>query len=232
MLWEQKNKPSNLMFRVIRSELTAMCQGGNRCAYCEDAPADEIEHFKPKSIFPSQCFVWENYLYACGICNLAKSNQFAVFPGLQADFIEIPKNWAETNDDEPTGDPSLINPRAENPLDFLFLDIQHKSFHFAPLPDEIQDPQGFKKAEYTAKVLKLNDRDYLVSARRNAYTALKAMLENYVRNREADPTAASTIYSTITTFNHQTVWQEMKRQKDFIPALRPLFESAPEALWW
>lgn len=44
-----------------------------KCAYCEAVvshnQAPPIEHFKPKSRFPSLCFAWDNLLWACGKCN-------------------------------------------------------------------------------------------------------------------------------------------------------------------
>ncbi|CRX47364.1 TPA: hypothetical protein PXJ58_000564 [Yersinia enterocolitica] len=45
-----------------------------KCAFCECLPEDgggyiQVEHFHPKSIYPNECFSWENFLPSCGICN-------------------------------------------------------------------------------------------------------------------------------------------------------------------
>src|SRR5437764_1421089 len=73
-LFKSRNKASNRAFQVVRSKLHEMCSGARRCCYCEDSCADEVEHVRPKSLYPEYVFVWENYLYACGPCNGPKNN--------------------------------------------------------------------------------------------------------------------------------------------------------------
>ena len=50
--------------------------GARRCGYCEDSDGDEIEHIKPRDLYPEKTFAWENYLLACGQCNRSKSSRF------------------------------------------------------------------------------------------------------------------------------------------------------------
>lgn len=49
-----------------------------KCAFCECKPAEggniEVEHFRPKSIYPKLTFEWDNFLPSCRKCNLSKSN--------------------------------------------------------------------------------------------------------------------------------------------------------------
>jgi uncharacterized protein (TIGR02646 family) len=51
-----------------------------KCTYCEgpiNAPrAAHVEHFKPKTLFPSQAYEWTNYFLGCAGCNGAKSNKW------------------------------------------------------------------------------------------------------------------------------------------------------------
>lgn len=51
-----------------------------KCAYCETpinaSHSGQVEHFKPKSIFPSLAYDWGNYLLGCGGCNGAKSDKW------------------------------------------------------------------------------------------------------------------------------------------------------------
>ena len=51
-----------------------------QCAYCECAFNDEgvaqVEHFRPKSLFPLSAYDWDNYLLACGGCNRPKSDKW------------------------------------------------------------------------------------------------------------------------------------------------------------
>src|SRR5437016_3624190 len=63
------NISSREPFKTIHNTLTALCCGARRCMYCEDSCADEVEHFRPKDLYPEACFVWENYLFSCGRCN-------------------------------------------------------------------------------------------------------------------------------------------------------------------
>ena len=50
------------------------------CAYCEgkfdDTSYAQIDHFKPKSLFPELCFDYNNMNYSCEKCNNYKSNKF------------------------------------------------------------------------------------------------------------------------------------------------------------
>ena len=77
-LWDSK---SATRFKEIRAVLTCMCVGIRRCSYCEDSVADEVEHIKPKDLYPGAVFDWSNYLYACGNCNGPKNNNYAVIDG-------------------------------------------------------------------------------------------------------------------------------------------------------
>jgi len=86
-----KSRTDNQAFREIRSNLSAACGKRQRCCYCEDCLGTDIEHFHPKSLYPDQAFVWENYLYACTRCNRLKSNKFAVFQGNSNGYADIQK---------------------------------------------------------------------------------------------------------------------------------------------
>lgn len=48
-----------------------------KCAFCEAKPAEsgniEVEHFKPKSLYPDLAFDWDNFLPVCRKCNGSKS---------------------------------------------------------------------------------------------------------------------------------------------------------------
>jgi len=122
-----KNTRSNPAFQVVRSALTQMHGELIRCAYCEDSVADEVEHIYPKDLYPERVFVWENYTYACGPCNGPKSNRFAIFLATDGSEVDIsppkrkPQGWIPAR--PPKGDALLIDPRNENPLDFLWLDL-------------------------------------------------------------------------------------------------------------
>src|SRR5690242_775517 len=64
--FKQYNRRENPTFAEVRRTLDEMCSGACRCMYCEDSAADEVEHHRPKNLYPDRVFLWENYLYACG----------------------------------------------------------------------------------------------------------------------------------------------------------------------
>ncbi len=244
-LWNLRNKKGNATFDEVKKMLTDMCVGARRCSYCEDSVADEVEHIHPKNIYPDKAFEWENYLYACGPCNGPKNNKFAIFRTDNDAFEDItpPRTRGYIPIEPIPGNSVLINPRVENPLEFLFLDIMGNpaTFRFSELPT--LNAKDKRRAEYTLKdILRLNEREYLVEAREIAFDNYLSRLSRY-RTRKlvgANNTELQKIKVGIQKEAHPTVWAEMKRQyKNFpqamqqrIPELWQLFEDIPEALTW
>lgn len=70
--------PKWRQWKSIKKGLLATSR--NKCSYCESGSgADQwgqVEHFHPKSLFPTQAYEWGNYLYSCEICNVTKSNKW------------------------------------------------------------------------------------------------------------------------------------------------------------
>src|SRR5947209_3962867 len=64
-LFSNYNRNTNSAFRVVRLKLVEMCSGARRCCYCEDSFANQVEHIKPKDLYPGETFKWRNYVYAC-----------------------------------------------------------------------------------------------------------------------------------------------------------------------
>ena len=73
-LFAARNTKGDAVFDVVKATLEQMCAGARRCAYCEDSMADEVEHVRPKDLYPEVVFAWANYVYACGPCNGPKSS--------------------------------------------------------------------------------------------------------------------------------------------------------------
>ena len=162
-LFDRYNRRDNRVFRVVRGQLATMCSGARRCSYCEDSVGDEVEHFKPKDLYPEAVFLWENYLLACGPCNGGKNNRFSVVRGGR--LVEVTRRRGDPIRMPRSGPPAPINPRDEDPLMFLDLEIVD-TFMF--LPKEGLSEIDEARAGYTIEVLKLN-RDVLLAARREAY---------------------------------------------------------------
>lgn len=227
--FSRRNRKNNKTFREVHAALTRMCSGERRCCYCEDSQANQVEHFKPKSLYPELVFVWSNYLYACAICNPPKNSRFAVFDaaGNPRDVTRQPNAAIMP---PAKGEPVLINPRREDPTKWMQLDLLG-TFRFVPTV-----PAGsreFQRVEYTIQLLDLN-RDLLPEARERAFGDYRARLYEYIEKRDAGASAKQRkpLIEAIRTMPHPTVWFEMKRQWRKIDELKTLFTKAPEALTW
>lgn len=224
-----RNKNTNGTFVVVREKLTNMCNGSRRCMYCEDSVADEVEHFQPKDLYPEVVFAWRNYLYACGPCNGPKNNKFSVVDAGTETLVDVTRPRRALVIPPQDGQVALISPRHEDPLEYMMLDIRD-TFEFTPLANA--GTLAFLRADYTIRILDLNGRDYLVSARRNSFGAYRARLREYIQQRDAgaSPHNLTRLRSEMQQSPHPTVWAEMKRQHQHHPSLAALFRSAPEAL--
>jgi uncharacterized protein (TIGR02646 family) len=249
--WE--NRSNNAAFVEIWATLETMCVGKGICNYCENNEATDIEHIYPKSFFPEMAFVWENYLLACKTCNSHyKLDKIAVFnpPGSTTRF-DVVRGAVP-----PTKEVLMINPRTENPLDFLELNLRTGVF----LEKHASPSRAFKQAEYTIEVLALNARDALREAREaNTKTIFRKLqyavcvkeattfadLDTVVNKNEPFITLDTTrpladvqsellesIRIAITEAPHPTIWVEIKRQHASIPRIADLFARLPEALNW
>jgi uncharacterized protein (TIGR02646 family) len=230
-----RNRTNNQAFTEIRRQLSVMCREIGRCGYCEDSESYQIEHIAPKNYYPDRAFVWENFLYVCGKCNTPKRDHYAVFRSV--DGLEVHQH--EFRGRPPAGDPLLINPREEDPMEHLWLDLNN----FAFTETSLDDDESFRRADYTLRVLHLNRRDKLVKARQIAYKSYLAHLRHYVQDKTSgtyEQTHLDNIERTIRESPHPTVWREMQRQHSLIypddtpvyPTLHRLFTAAPEALTW
>jgi uncharacterized protein (TIGR02646 family) len=225
--FQQRNTAKNKTFRLVREKLHEMCSGSRRCHYCEDSCADEVEHFKPKEIYPELTFVWENYLYACGACNRRKTDKFVVFSQHTGLLIDVSRQRGSPILPPELGDPVLINPRRENPLRWMELELR-QTYMFLPAGDLSQ--HEYERARFTIELLDLN-RDVLLEARENAYSSYRARLQEYIDQRDTHQPTDQRIHA-IKRMEHPSVWFEMKRQANLLDDLRPLFRQAPEALAW
>jgi uncharacterized protein (TIGR02646 family) len=75
--WPQKGTVKS------RDQIVSALQGmtDNHCSFCDSAPLGqasrkEIEHLRPKSIFPEHAFDWLNLYLACSVCNGKKQDKY------------------------------------------------------------------------------------------------------------------------------------------------------------
>ena len=225
--FSRRNTSSNPTFRMVRQSLRRMCSGAQRCVYCEDSVGDEVEHIQPKDLYPCLVFVWANYVYACGRCNGGKNNKFAVVKGNRLVNVTRPRSAPVVPPEQ--GEPAFLNPRVENPFDYLDLDLGGTFWMLAR--DDLRDIDR-ERTEFTIETLKLN-RDVLIKARSTAFASYRARLREYVNLRGvATFEELARLVDSFGSMPHVTVWAEMKRQRGSVPDLQELFAEAPEALLW
>lgn len=219
-LWPSKRKSVPFNELVVKA-LDKMVEPNGRCMFCEDNAAYQVEHFWPKAIFPQLAFEWLNFLYACGPCNGAKSTRFAILSTMGT--LDLVKD----DDDEPRcGRPGLLNPRYENPMEFIKLDLETFEFGYVPLPNT----PDYLRAELTVTWLGLNLRS-LPQQRETAYEDYLLRLREYVMGKQDGKSMAwlASREHGILRRGHITVFREMQRQWRDFPVLCTLFEAAPEA---
>ena len=225
------NKKGTKTIESVKATLGKMNSGVRRCAYCEDSFADELDHFRPKTLYPELVFAWANYLYACGHCNGSKTDHFAVFAEGTGVLTSVARKRNAPVIPPVPGRAVFIDPRVEDPTEYLSLDLAD-TFWFVPRAKLGMVERA--RAEYTIRELQLNIRDWLPQARRSAYWDYLAHLKGFVRDKAQGLPRVhlDRLAQEIRGRQHPTVWFEMKRQHAVLPELTLLFAEAPEALTW
>lgn len=72
-----------------------LAMGRNKCAYCEcnirkESKYMEVEHFKPKALYPDEVLNWDNLLPSCKRCNGQKDNHDVVNEPLVNPRYDLP----------------------------------------------------------------------------------------------------------------------------------------------
>jgi uncharacterized protein (TIGR02646 family) len=211
-------------FGDIEELLKSMCPNIQNCCYCEDGNADDIDHFFPKSIYPELTFEWYNYLYACVSCNKKKGNRFLMLDEQGYDVISH----------NVCGSPKLINPRYENPMNFIMMEFV--TFKYDSVPNlSLHD---VSRAKYTIEHLGLNRRN-LLEKRAGACDGFLDWLDGYELKRHRSD--LENHIHKLKKKPHLSVWEEMRRVcrherfeqlKDSSEHLKIIYEKfqlAPEA---
>lgn len=222
--FKSRNTRKNKTFDEVKVALEKMCCGARRCCYCEDSAADEVEHISPKNLFPQRVFDWTNYIYACGPCNGPKNNKYAYISsaGTREEFV---RGRGDPIKPPPAGQDALIDPRSENPLDFMQLDLAG-TFRFVA---NDADPLVKCRAEWTIEVLDLN-KPVLTRGRESAYFFIESALLRYAREKAQNSPGAilRRTKAEILRTAHPTVFLEMQRSRVADQA----FQNIPEARAW
>lgn len=144
----------------VKSALELMFN--DKCAYCESEIASvtygHIEHYYPKSTYPSKAFSWENLLLSCPRCNdgAHKGNHFPL---------------------KSAGGP-ILNPCVDEPSDFF-------DFIYDPLAKLALVRPLDSRAVLTEKMFELNKRKALVRRRSKLIRNLIYIKEKEAEDLEA-----------------------------------------------
>ncbi len=114
-------------FRPLIETLERLSGVGQRCMYCSGSEASQVEHYRPKAVYPDRTFEWDNLLWVCGTCNQFKGNRFdegtppinpiddPVWEHFFIDeFGNLCAKWDSTAND--------LDPRAQRTIELLGLD--------------------------------------------------------------------------------------------------------------
>lgn len=139
------NARKSKWFKPVIAALKALAGRGGRCMFCSGSECSQLEHYKPKAVFPNEAMNWLNFIWVCGICNQNKGNRF-------------PAGAAER----------IINPLDEDVWEHFFID------EFGNLTGRWSIPLGAidPRAESTIAILGL-DRDALQQSRQSRLSDLK-----------------------------------------------------------
>jgi uncharacterized protein (TIGR02646 family) len=251
-LWKSKerNNAGKKAFTEIRAKLKEMCVSVGVCNYCEQSEASDIEHISPKSFFPEITFKWDNYLLACKQCNTGYKLDKCFVINNSDEVIPVPRNT-----EPPFKEMAFINPKTEDPKRFMIINTQ--TFKFSVFDDLPQLDKN--KADMTIEILKLNERDTLIAARKSSADYFYERIDRLLRILKAttideiecllSPYAKyidlqlpidqikdeikEGFKRNILEFQHPSVWHAIKKvESKMKPKWINLFAQIPEALDW
>lgn len=231
--FNSRNRADNSTFAAVRGALAAMSQ---HCVYCEDSRAHQIDHVRPRSAYPEQVFVWPNMLWACGICNNRKLAKHAIV--IDGQIVQFRRKRGDPIAPPPPGPTALLDPRVEDPMQFMLLDLEN-AFEFVALPG-LGSVESARVDFTINEVLRLNDSPF-PDQRLEAYNDFRRGLNEYIRwrTRGESQQRLDSLRASFARRRHPSVWREIQRQMQALP--RPqsldrdfaeLFEALPEALNW
>jgi uncharacterized protein (TIGR02646 family) len=258
-MWDGKksSQAGQTRFTSIKATLLTMCAGIEICTYCELNEATDIEHIYPKKLYPGKTFKSANYLLACGNCNTHhKKDKFSIFiPHRSNNETDVTCSRGVYNRPQ-NQDTLFINPRSENPMRLMKLDLVSPTFMY--VPTAATGTRDYKRAKYTIELLGLNKRAALVEARRSASTYYLNQLRTYSLVEAAmdfpaiqaafaddfqpiDITAnfvaeknriLGVIKTEFINYSQPTVWKEMVRQRINLARTNVLLNAVPAATGW
>jgi hypothetical protein len=165
--------PKSDVWKVAKNQLRAESDG--KCAYCEGKASHvahgDVEHYRPKSKYWWLAYCYDNYLYACQVCNQSyKGNEFPV----SGSAIVAPEIGASADLD------ALAATFGVDPLDAdeVAAFVAAAAAELAGIPDPYSmDPEPLFawKADDTLREVEIRPRNASPEAKR-AFAAVKRYL--------------------------------------------------------
>jgi 5-methylcytosine-specific restriction endonuclease McrA len=151
---EWRRYRSSVAARPVLDALKQMAGARERCIYCSDSRAGDIDHFVPMALDGGLAFSWRNMQWCCTICNRKKSSKFPL-----DDF----------------GNALLLDPTREDPWASLILDTS--SGVLAPrMVGAVFDPRG----EATLLVLDILNHEAIIEGRARGVRRIREAVQSAV----------------------------------------------------
>lgn len=164
---EWKGARNTKPLKTALSTLKTMAGQRERCMYCCDSHATDIEHFWPKSPYPDRMFLWPNLLICCTECGRFKGDRFP----LQGD------------------EPLLVDPSADDPWQHLDFDpaTGNISARFDPNANDWSN-----RGVETVEVLQLDRREALAAGYQKTHQRLKSLVDAAIQQVPTDAQTLAT----------------------------------------
>jgi len=190
-------------------------ESNGKCAYCEAntevVAHGDVEHYRPKSIYWWLAYTYDNYLYACQICNQSyKSNNFPIdanqYPepqiiltttnheieqlagNISPDPIDITLNYTleQYLKEHKAEVPLLLNPYFDNPLTYFAYEADDTTEEVKIVPTKPKYSKYIKAAEdfYGINRIELKNVRYSVFTKFRAFKMAYNELTDGVVKRE------------------------------------------------
>jgi hypothetical protein len=178
----------------VRGALYAM--HGRICAYCGSIASDrrgDVEHYRPKSIYPWLTYEFTNYLIGCRVCNSSrKSNDFPLSPRSRrlryvARLFEDPMLLQNALAQEGR---LLLDPVSDPVDEWIEVDYHNDSSRVCASAVAAADNTARRHVEETIEFFGLNTIPELVQERNRQVTAAIIALRKWL---EGDATRADDV---------------------------------------
>jgi uncharacterized protein (TIGR02646 family) len=185
--------------------LQTMTGNRHRCMYCLDSHGSDIDHFRPKAIFPEKMFDWENFVLSCTPCGRYKGDDFP-----------------ETN-----GKALLIDPTSVDPWEHL--DFDPETGNLTARFDLATDSFSLI-GETTVNQLRLSAREGLSTGYLKTYVRIVAYVERslpLISTRSLSPELFATEIAH--RDDHGLLGWFLSRSGQTVPVFDRLFKESPES---